>query len=809
MNSANHTPSMSQPAYSPLLFSWFYYRIFMGAVLAAILLLTTSLTWAHSNNNVALATERAAKAEQLTQQLVGLSRVTTKAPSTDQNIRLQTLMTLADERQQLLLDMVQDNPGEVLRVALPNHIRTIVPDTVKTMLESHADQAGTVEVICIHDEHGSPTKYFLKTATERLSLHFKKNPPDLLTGATVKVSGLTLKGKRHSPLGETEGAMAVDSGNQDILILAAGNGNEATQGTAEATGSAPLPNTIGEQRTAVILYQYADSPETPPQTAQEMYDYVFGEQEGTVNQFFKEQSYNKTWLAGDVYGWYRLSVTGEEACAGANSTALAKTQAALDGFVEDHYDRIVNVSSNRPCSTSIGGGAEVGGKNSWVTGIYPNTGQYEMYYFAHEIGHTLGLYHAHAWDCVTTTLGENCLNREYGDKFDTMSSGIDLGHFNLFHKELLGWVNGSELLSVTQNGQFTIDTYEPVAAGLRGIKIPKGVNPSTGQPSWYYLEHRQPILIDEFFQDFSYLYGRGDVTDGILIHKGEPTDHNSSFLLHTNPDNSEMFDLTGIPDWWDPGLHTGQTYEDTEAGVNITVLSSDESHATVDVTITGPACRHVNPAIDVAPNELQWVPPGTTVTYTVTITNQDSSNCQESPFSIATTAPVGWETAVTNPVLVLASGQTNSTTLEVTSSTSANNGFYDLTFSANNQNESGIGSSVIRTYVVDQNGVNDPPLAMDDQAMTRPGIPVTIDVLANDFDPEGLALSVLNASHGTQGTVTLNSDFTVTYSPSSKTKPRDSFTYTISDGVHEANGAVTIKFEKGDGGGKGGGKPNK
>ena len=809
MNAVDQSPSLRHTTRPQSAFS-FFRQIRLGFALTGVLLLAAPSAWAHPNNAVSPATANMAQAELLTHRLAGLSRAFEKAPSSDQAERLQTLMMVAEERQQLLLDMAHENPGGVLRVALPEHVRTVVPDSVRAKLESRADQTGTVEVICVHDERGSPTKYFLQTATDRLSLHFRKNPPDLLTGEKVTVSGLTIKGKRQSMLGQTDGATAIDSGDQDILLLAAG-GEETTQGTAEATSSAPLPNTMGEQRTAVILYQYANSPVTPPKTAQEMYDYVFGEAEGSVNQFFKEQSYDQTWLAGDVYGWYRISITGEEECANNTATDLAKEQAALDGFNEEGYDRILMVASNRACSNMVGGWAQVGGKNAWVTGIEPSTGDYELYHFGHEIGHTFGIQHAHAWDCVTTTLGDNCENREYGDKFDTMGAGIDLGHYNLFQKELLGWIGEATLLDVTQDGQFTIDLYEPLTTGPKGIKISKGFNPNNGQPTWYYLEYRQPILIDEFIQDFSYRWGRGDVTDSVLIHMGEPADHNSSFLLHMNPANSEYFDVTGIPDWWDPGLHTGQTYDDPQAGIRIETQSTDGSQATISVTMTNPPCQHVDPTVEVSPQESQWVPPGTTVTYNMTVTNGDGPECGMSNFALDTVIPENWTHLINDPTLTLSPGQTATTTTQVTSPPPANDGFFDIMFHAHNQQEPNADNSTMRTYVVSQDGTNDAPIVTDDEATTQPGVPILIHVLANDVDPEGQPLSVQYVTQGSQGTVTINADFSVTYSPASKTKPRDSFTYTVSDGEMSTTGTVRIKFEKADGGGggKGGGKPNR
>ena len=53
------------------------------------------------------------------------------------------------------------------------------------------------------------------------------------------------------------------------------------------------------------------------------------------------------------------------------------------------------------------------------------------------------------------------------------------------------------------------------------------------------------------------------------------------------------------------------------------------------------------------------------------------------------------------------------------------------------------------------------PVAMDDSAATDHGVPVTIDVLANDSDPDGDTLMLVSATDGAHGTVAVNDDGTI------------------------------------------------
>ena len=94
----------------------------------------------------------------------------------------------------------------------------------------------------------------------------------------------------------------------------------------------------------------------------------------------------------------------------------------------------------------------------------------------------------------------------------------------------------------------------------------------------------------------------------------------------------------------------------------------------------------------------------------------------------------------------------------------------------------GRGGSDAATVGLTVNAVNDAPVANDDTASTTAGVPVQIAVLANDTDVEGQTLSVASTGQGTNGSVAVNADGTVTYSPNADFTGADSFVYTVSDG---------------------------
>lgn len=81
---------------------------------------------------------------------------------------------------------------------------------------------------------------------------------------------------------------------------------------------------------------------------------------------------------------------------------------------------------------------------------------------------------------------------------------------------------------------------------------------------------------------------------------------------------------------------------------------------------------------------------------------------------------------------------------------------------------------------VDNKGNSDPTPAPD-SAVTDEDTPVTIPVLANDTDPDGDPLTVMGGS-ATNGTVTVNPDGTITYTPNADYNGPDTITYTVTDG---------------------------
>ena len=87
-------------------------------------------------------------------------------------------------------------------------------------------------------------------------------------------------------------------------------------------------------------------------------------------------------------------------------------------------------------------------------------------------------------------------------------------------------------------------------------------------------------------------------------------------------------------------------------------------------------------------------------------------------------------------------------------------------------------------------GINHSPVLTADSAETIDGGTVTIDVLANDSDPDGNTFSVTSTGGALHGEVEVNPDGTISYTPSDGAH-HDSFQYTVTD-VHGAQSTATV-----------------
>ena len=142
------------------------------------------------------------------------------------------------------------------------------------------------------------------------------------------------------------------------------------------------------------------------------------------------------------------------------------------------------------------------------------------------------------------------------------------------------------------------------------------------------------------------------------------------------------------------------------------------------------------------------------------------------------------------------------TTATATNGTVTINGDGTLTYTPNaNYNgpdqilysiEDGNGGTATSTVAVTVNPVNDAPVANDDIATTALNTPVVIDVLGNDTDVDGDTLAVLGTPVSADGTVTVNGDGTLTFTPTTGFVGEATISYDVTDGNGGTDTAVVI-----------------
>lgn len=93
-------------------------------------------------------------------------------------------------------------------------------------------------------------------------------------------------------------------------------------------------------------------------------------------------------------------------------------------------------------------------------------------------------------------------------------------------------------------------------------------------------------------------------------------------------------------------------------------------------------CVQANPTLVISPSATQWITPGGKLIYNVSVVNNDHSGCSASTFNLSAIVPSGWTASFGSSALTINPGTIASTTLSVTSPTTALGGSYTITVKA-------------------------------------------------------------------------------------------------------------------------------
>ncbi|MCP5083297.1 MAG: tandem-95 repeat protein, partial [Alphaproteobacteria bacterium] len=314
--------------------------------------------------------------------------------------------------------------------------------------------------------------------------------------------------------------------------------------------------------------------------------------------------------------------------------------------------------------------------------------------------------------------------------------------------------------------------------------------------------------------------GNGSVSirpDGALDYTPNTNFNGTDTVTYTISDGNGGTDtatvaitVNGLNDAITARNDTASVDEDTAVSINVLANDSDLDGDPLSVT----AASAGNGSVSIRPDgTLDYTPNanfnGTdTLTYTISDGNGSTDTAtvaitvnpvNDGPDALNDTASVNEDSIVTINVLANDS-DLDGDALSVTAASAGNgsvsirpDGSLDYTPNANFNGtdtvtytiSDGNGATDTATVSITVNPVNDGPDAVNDVASVNEDSAVTINVLANDSDLDGDALSVTAASAG-KGSVSIRPDGSLDYTPNANFNGTDTVTYTISDG----NGAT-------------------
>jgi len=349
----------------------------------------------------------------------------------------------------------------------------------------------------------------------------------------------------------------------------------------------PIPTIKPTYKVNTILVRYADFP-TAPFTPQVAAEEIHGAT-GSVNSYYREVSYGKTGIVGDVYGWITLPnnashyhTRGQQNGLwwGPDTNAIraavidAVPAEALEGvdsivlFLHGTGDAGYSAGTYKFLSTRGDWGFRLGG-------------------VIHELGHGLArasggarLLHPAGWNCPGADVGPNYYNPTEGgckayiygyEPHDPM--GVGTRHFMSYHKWLLGMFEPSNMATADAGATYTLEALEVPGSGIKMLKIPLEEN------YFYFVEYRKPTGL-----------GGSDLVSGSPGYNSDPID---GILVRLRVGNASSGMSTLLPhDGNSPIVYNPRnSFVDPYRGVEVEVLSKAGNTAQIRVTRFDPQDR--------------------------------------------------------------------------------------------------------------------------------------------------------------------------------------------------------------------------
>jgi M6 family metalloprotease-like protein len=332
--------------------------------------------------------------------------------------------------------------------------------------------------------------------------------------------------------------------------------------------------TLGTKRVAAIAVQFQDVP--PSTTISDLRDRIFDE----MNSYYQNISYEKMSITGAIvntwillphnmsyYGNYNGTNDSPDGAQALIRDALASSEGRMN-FSQFDYVLVVHAGENEATSGNL---TDIWSYGFWdglsaftIEGKIFNQGAVVSEFdglggFCHEFGHIIGLPDLYNYN-------KNSSNGFIGN-WDLMGYGLYNGvppgshpaQISSWGKIFLGWINGTQItnykLGTTENL-----TIEPLETNSEGIKA---INISIAPNLYYLIEARIDINLPD---------------QGILVALINETRNSGGGIVEVVDTKNSSLGLS------DATLHVGDCFEEKQHIFTVTVLRSDNSSSTVQIS---------------------------------------------------------------------------------------------------------------------------------------------------------------------------------------------------------------------------------
>lgn len=410
-------------------------------------------------------------------------------------------------------------------------------------------------------------------------------------------------------------------------------GNEVTlaAGDASVQAVAVAPTAVtGEQKTIVIgiNFQNANLECSTTQIQGMMFS-----GNPSVSTLYLETSLGNLWFSGDVVGPFTINYNSAGACdysAWANAADAAAQAAGVN--LSQYTHKVYVFPKLNGCAWA--GLGTVGGNPSraWIAACdFADV-------YAHELGHNLGMHHA-----STDSNNDGVSDCEYCDNSDVMGyGGVGLRALNGPHREQLGWYAADKVQTLTAEGVYLVAPLEKSPDQTPYPQILKFAKP--GASDFYYVSYRRAVGADAALP--------AAYAERTSVHRYSGAGTVPTFLIRA--------------------LTDGGSFTDSTSGLTVTQLAHNDDFATVSISA---GCAPATPAVTASASS-QSAPAGATVSYVLSVVNNDSAACGGATFYLLPSVPAGWSGVVTPNSMTLGPGQTGTATFSVTSASKAVSGDY-------------------------------------------------------------------------------------------------------------------------------------